>query len=576
MFAGATGCYGFGSGDDSDPNTSTTPTGLVCDPSAKPPVATLRRLTTAQYLATVRDLTTWMLGDAKASDGVIAATSSITNLPPDEREKTPEDVHGSYRRLDQTLQAARVEAYYQIGVDLGHALTTSANLGKVVGACATDSNTQNDAACIDAFVRKVGSRILRRPITDAEVAFYKNVYGASTVQDPDAYADVLGVMLNAPDFLYFVEHGTSGVDGDANDLWLGPYELASRLSYQLWDTMPDDALFAAAADGSLVTDAGYQKQVDRMFADPKTRATMDGFFRDWIKADDLPALDLRNDDPLFKSFAGANLPSKTLKDAMIADAVDTIDYVVWTQKAGLSELLSTEANVNRDPELAKIYGVPVWDGKGTPPDFGGARPGLLTRAMFLSTGSATTRPIMKGAFIRKYLLCDSISPPPANAKLTTPDLRPDMTTREVVEELTEKQGTACAGCHQYQINPLGFTTEGFDSLGRARTAQTLFDATGKVAGQKPVHVDTFPNVQLGDMRPSASPKETMDQIAASPKTSACLSRNYFRFTAGRWETTGDGCTIKKYDDALRAGSIADVLRMAVMDPRFRQRMFDAK
>jgi hypothetical protein len=573
---GLAGCYGFASTEgDVDP-TSTGPAGLVCDPSAKPPMARLRRLTTTQYQNTLADLTTWALGDANAGKAALAASPSFATLPPDEREKTVQDVHGSYRRLDQSLQATRVEAYYQIGVELGHALTTSGNLGKLAGSCATDSNTANDAACIDAFIKKYGARILRRPLTDADVTFYKGVYGASTVQDPDAYADVLGVMFNAPDFLYFVEHGTTPVQGDPDTLMLGPYELASRLSYQLWDTLPDDALFAAAADGSLLTDEGYAKQVDRMLADPKTRATMDAFFRDWIKADELPELDLRNGDALYQSFAGANLPSKNLRSAMIQDALDTIDWIVWTERAPLSKLFSTQVSVNKDPELAKIYGVPAWDGKGTPPEFGGNRPGIFTRAMFLTTGSATTRPIIKGAFLRKVILCDTISPPPANVNLTAPDLRPDMTTREVVEELTEKQGTNCAGCHQYTINPLGFATEGFDSLGRARTAQTLFDDKGVVVGSKPVRTDSLPNVEIGDMRPSSGPADVMAQIAASPKTTACLSKNYFRFTAGRWEEKGDGCAIQNYDEALKKGSIADVLKAAVMEPRFKQRVFDPK
>ncbi len=573
---GLAGCYGFSSTDGTTDPTSSNPTGLVCDPNAKPPMATLRRLTSTQYVNTLGDLTTWALGDANAAKATLTATPSLANLPADEREKTVEDVKGSYRRLDQSLQATRVEAYYQIGVDLGHALTTSQNLGKIAGACATDSNTSNDAACIDAFIRKFGARILRRPITDADVKFYQGVYGTSTAQDPDAYADVLGVMFNAPEFLYFVEHGTTPAAGDPDVLALGPFELASRLSYQLWDTMPDDALFAAAADGSLLTDEGYAKQVDRMIADPRTRATMDAFFRDWIKADELPELDLRNGDALFQAFAGPNLPSKNLRTAMIQDALDTIDWLVWTQHASLKELLSTQVDVNADPELAKIYGIPAWDKKGTPPQFAGDRPGVFTRAMFLTTGSATTRPIIKGAFLRKVILCDTISPPPANVNLTAPDLRPDMTTREVVEELTQKEGTSCAGCHQYTINPLGFSTEGFDSLGRTRTAQTLFDDKGNVVGNKPVRTDSLPNVEIGDMRPSAGPTDVMAQIAASPKTSVCLSRNYFRFTAGRWDTKGDGCAIQKYDEALKQGSLADVLRAAVMEPRFKQRVFDPK
>jgi Protein of unknown function (DUF1592)/Protein of unknown function (DUF1588)/Protein of unknown function (DUF1595) len=554
------------------------PNALVCDPAAKPPAARLKRLTTAQYTNTLRDLAGWALGtpSSKLVDDTLASAA----LPSDEPEKTPEAVKGSYRRLDQSLQAARASAYYQIGVDLGRSFTSGAALGKVAGACATDADTANDAACIDTFIRKFGARILRRPMTDADLTFYKGVYfggkGSDTTQDPDAYADVLGVMLNSPNFLYFVEHGTTAVEGDPNNLALGPYELASRLSYQLWDTMPDDALFAAAADGSILTDAGYIKQVDRLFADPRTKVTLNGFFHDWIKAEEFPELDLRNNDPTFKSFAGANLPTKALREAMIEDAVETIDHVVWTEKGGLKELLTTDVSVNKDPELAQLYGVPAWNGVGAPPKFGGERPGLFTRAMFLATGSATTRPIIKGVYLRTAILCDTIDPPPANVKLAAPDLRPDMTTREVVEELTEKPGTNCSGCHQYLINPLGFATEKFDALGRMRKDQKLFDATGKVVGSKPVRTDSIPFVEATDKKPSTGPGDLMAQIAASPKPSTCLARNYFRFTAGRWETKGDACAIQKYASVGQTGSLADMLKSAILEKRFKQRMFDVQ
>jgi Protein of unknown function (DUF1592)/Protein of unknown function (DUF1588)/Protein of unknown function (DUF1595) len=581
------GCYGFS--EDSGDKTRSSPTGtsgttgsasspagVVCDPALKPPMARLRRLTSTQYKHTLADVVAWALGDETASATVLSATTALATLPDDEPEKNTEDTKGSYRRLDQSLQAARVDAYYQIGIDLGHALTKNTNLAKLAGRCATDADSSNDAACIEAFIRKFGARILRRPIAGTDVAFYKGVYGTGTVQDPDAYADVLGVMFNAPEFLYFVEHGTTAVAGDPDNLRLGPHELAARLSYQLWDTMPDDALFAAATDGSILTEAGYQKQVERLLADPRTKLTTEAFFRDWVKASEFPELDLRNGDPLFKAFAAANLPSKTLRAAMIRDALDTVDRVVWDNKGSLKTLFSTQMNVNKDPELAKIYGVPAWDGRGAPPEFAGDRPGLFTRAMFLTTGSASTRPIIKGVFLRRQILCDVIPPPPPNVNLTPPDLKPDFTTREVVEEVTQKPGSACAGCHQYTINPLGFAFEGFDSLARPRTAQTLFDANGTVFGSKPIRTDSIPGVNLGDPRPSAGPADLMAQIAANPKTGVCFARNYFRFTSGRWETKGDGCAIKHYDDALEAGSIADVLKAAVLDPQFKQRVFDSK
>src|SRR5690606_25433852 len=104
-----------------------------------------------------------------------------------------------------------------------------------------------------------------------------------------------------------------------------------------------------------------------------------------------------------------------------------------------------------------------------------------------------TRPIMKGVFIRTTLLCDEVPPPPQDGMAVSINLSPTLSTRQVVEEITEKE-PRCAGCHKSMINPLGFASENFDALGRMRTAQTLFDPTGKVVGQAPINTKSVPKI----------------------------------------------------------------------------------
>src|SRR4029077_21113736 len=167
----------------------------------------------------------------------------------------------------------------------------------------------------------------------------------------------------------------------------------------------------------------------------------------------------------------------------------------------------------------------------------GQRPGLLTRALFLSTGTANTRPIMKGVFVRTNVLCDTIPPPPPGANAKPPDLGPNMTTRESVEAITEMPGTVCVSCHGTAINPRVFPTEGFDSLGRFRTAQRLFDASGSETGTKAVNTMTVPQVVVGDQTSIATPADLMSLMRDSGKVEACLARSFFRFTYARWEDT---------------------------------------
>ena len=182
---------------------------------------------------------------------------------------------------------------------------------------------------------------------------------------------------------------------------------------------------------------------------------------------------------------------------------------------------------------------------------------------------------MKGVFIRKNILCDDIPPPPPGANAKPPDLGPNMTTRESVAAITEMPGTVCAGCHTAVINPLGYATEGFDSLGRFRTAQRLFDASGAQTGTKPVDTTSVPQVDLGDTTPSAGPGDLMSLIAGSGKVEACLARSFFRFTYGRWEdTAADACALEDSRKVLAGGgTITDLLKAAVTSAEFKRRTF---
>jgi hypothetical protein len=261
---------------------------------------------------------------------------------------------------------------------------------------------------------------------------------------------------------------------------------------------------------------------------------------------------------------------------MIDDVLGMVDYYVWKKPGSLDDLFLSDLSFNKGAELAKIYGNAVWDGTSAPPAFApGQRPGLLTRALFLTSGSANTRPILKGVFIRRRMICDDIPPPPPGANAVPPELKPDMTTRQVVEELTEKAGTVCAACHKSIINPLGFATEGFDALGRARTVQRLFDANGVEVGQKPINTQSVPFINAGDETASSGPADLEHLVVGSGKANACLARNYFRFTYARWEDIdADGCALEDLRLKLaNGGKLGDLLKQVALSPEFRRRTY---
>ena len=556
--------------------TGRAPASFECDPAAPPKPDGLRRLTMTQYTNTVRDLVHWALPDPAAADAVIAA-ARLEELPRDRREPVPEDVHGSYRRLDQALEQTHVDGFYRASATLAEGLTLPEHLPSVIGSCAGSSAPASDEQCVVEFIRRFGARALRRPLDPQELSFYRSVYGPDPKPSAAAFADVIQVMLNSAQFLYFVEQGGEAVAGRPGVYRLTPHELASRLSYHFWQTLPDAELWETAENGSLLVESVYERQVERLWLDPRTRRTMVEFFSDWLKVEDLPALHERNRDPVYAAFAGDDLPTPELRQHLIDEVLDMLAHYTWTEPGGVKELFQSELSFAKTADLAAIYGAPVWDGSSAPPRMpAGQRPGLLTRALFLATGSANTRPIMKGVFLRRHMLCDPIPPPPAGVNAMPPELRPGMTTRQVVEELTEQPDTQCKGCHGNLINPLGFALEGFDALGRFRTEQTLFDRQGIVVERLTVDTRSVPRITPSDQRESAGPADLARLMLESGKLEACLARNYFRFTFGRWEDlVRDGCVLERLRSKLvESGRLAEMLRETALAPEFRQRQFD--
>ena len=544
------------------------PSPFACDAAATFSSLPLERLARTEYVNTVHVF----LNQAMPSSGETlfsGLSTTIAKVPADIVTPIAGERRGGFSRLDQTVQQETVNETYAVAVAAGAAVTdTTAHLTELMGACATDSDTTNDAACLDAFVTRLGAVAYRHPLLPEEHDLLVQTAGSTPV-DPAAVADVVALMMTMPGFLYRLESGAAEVSTDVYAL--DAYELAARLSYHFWQGPPDGQLLAAAQSGALLTDDGYAAQVDRLFQDVQTRSSLDGFFHEWFRLDELGPLDERDTDPVFEAFAGANLPTAGLQQAMFDEVLDAVRYAEGGT-GSLDDLLTDKHNFAKSDELAAIYGVPAWDGTSAPALLPAERAGLLTRAAFLATGTANTRPVMKGLRIRNGLLCDPVPPPPNNANAMPLPLSPDDTTREVLEKLTQQPGTACAGCHAVMLNPLGFATENFDALGRHRTGQTLYDADGGVLGSKPVDTTSIPQVPLGNMTPSTGIGDVTAEITASGKFDTCFARQYFRFTFRRAETDAtDGCALRAMDDSARGGSLADALKAAALRPEFKTR-----
>ncbi len=543
------------------------PSPFSCDQAQTPRELPLRRLARAEYLNTLRAFVRAALPQA-GNTALTSMDTVLSQVPQDSVVKYGGETHGGFTRLDQTMQQAMVDATYAASVAFAQQATRpAARLTELMGACATDTSTTNDASCLATLVDKLGPLAVRHALTPEDRAFFIETAGTTPVS-PDAVADVLTVMTASPGFLYELESGAAALD--TNLYALDPYELASRLSYHFWQSPPDTALWAAAASGALLQDTEYRAQVARLVADPRADAMVDDFFLQWFRLSELGSLTSRVGTPQYDAFAGANVPSPQLRAAMFDDVLSAVRWNLH-HDASLDALLTDARQFARSPELATLYEAPAWDGTSEPGPLPTARAGLLTRTAFLANDSANTRPVMKGLRIRNALLCDAIPPPPGNLMVTTPELAADATTRQVVANLTEQPGSSCLGCHR-SLNPLGYVSEGFDALGRVRTHQQLFDLAGTPTAAPAVDTKAVALIEYDDDRVFDDVTAVSQRLAQSRRFDSCFARQYFRYSFRRAEDlTADACALRTLDEAARAGSLQGALSATAFLPGFKSR-----
>lgn len=545
----------------------------------------LRRLTRAQYINALTDLLAMTVGDAGHEEHFWwVLHDELPRIPVDVPVGAPGEHRGGFRRLDQAVYDEHIEVFTQIASLLGTELAQPWFTDRLLDDCDLDAN----AACLPAMLRRFGRLAHRRPLTDDDVEFYVTIYreaaaDAGAPPNPDwewrwpqrvGMRAVFTTLLSNPRFLYQVEFGAEPIDEDAGIYALDAWELASRLAFHFWQSMPDEALLDAAADGSLLTDAGFEAQVERLFADPKLERALGAFFAEWLRTDELPDPRRLNGTPIFNAFAGGeDVIDERFLPATVQELVALGMHFSQTAPGSFTALFESNLNFARHDRLASFYGTGAWDGESAPRPLPEAeRAGLLTRVALLLSGSANTRPIFKGVRLREAILCGHVPPPPPDVMVREPELAEDATSREVVTTLTEQEGTSCIGCHATYINPLGFATENFDAFGRLRDTQALYNEWGEIIAERPVRTDAIPQVTIGDQTPAADARELNQLIVDSRVAHDCFAQQYFRFTYGRPEHASDDALLGDLRARLRADAPLDeVLKAIALAPAFRQR-----
>ena len=494
--SGSTGPVGTGGSGSTGP----VGTGGAGSTVNVPGVALMHRLNTAEYNATVTDVlgtttqpatANWRGGEVDGFDNIAAVLG-----------------------VD--------DAQYELYLNAAEALTAEVFANATLKAKVLTCTTQDDMACVKTIIQQQGLKIFRRPVSDAEVTTYSKVYTSSRTRGDDHATSIQNTMtslLSSAEFLFRMEFDNGVVAKHA----VTGYELASRMSYLLWSSAPDDALLAAAP--TLTADAAITAQVDRMLLDVnKSSRLVQNFAGQWlgarkvvphaVKADVYPAwsTDIAN--------AAANEMYAYFDEFLRKD-------VPWDQ------FLTKDLNFVTKP-LADIYGITgVNSTTSTRVEFpGDNRKGFMSLVGTLTLSSVDRRssPTLRGKWVLVNLLCSPPQPPPPGVpELDKPDGPASTNVRDVLE--AHRAAPACKACHSV-LDPFGLALEQFDGIGKFRTAY-LDGSTIDPATELPPS-DSFPQgLKFSGLDGAES------TIAADPRFKTCITEKLYTYGLGRSLSTED-------------------------------------
>lgn len=498
---------------------------LSCDRDADLAESQLLKLSTRQYRNTVLDLL-----DRYDLNSLRTSVDALLDAIPDDT------LGSSFRGLDDRIELNHVQASFKVGLLLGDAVRDDSRIReRVMGPC---SNEAADASCWDSFVNGFLQTIYRRQLSREERQGFDELIedGAGLAT---AARSAIVIAMSSPRFIYHVETDGEELSARPDLLALDAYEVASRLSYTFWQTMPDEELLAHARDGSLLETEVYEQQLLRVWEDDRTLTTISQFWLEWLRLEKFTGFE--SGRPAFQALTdGHDFETHDYYADMVQEVSDLTRYFTFEAKGSLADLLSTPLSLTQSEPLATLYGIEPWDGRGDFPRFDPEeRAGLLQRAALLVSNLEQTNPFHRGALIRRAILCDSLQQPDPNqlpaGSLDPPEADEARTTRQRFAEKVEGNGL-CERCH-IGFSDIGYVLESYDALGRFRTVEKVLDEqTGRLLAELPI--DTHGDVRISGPQeaPVRSASELNQRIIDSGKVEACMAERYLEFFTRRATT----------------------------------------
>jgi hypothetical protein len=409
----------------------------------------------------------------------------------------------------------------------------------------------DDAACQREILGGFARRAWRRPVEPAEVEELLGLVQLAIGEGDDAETGIrlaLQHVLVSPNFIFRVELDPDPASATPHPLT--DHELASRLSYFLWSTMPDDALAAAADAGTLSEPSELIAQVERMLGDPKAAALVDNFADQWLYT---RALEQRTAEPDYEKFPEYD---DALEAAMLAET-RAFFRAFLTEDLPMDQFLTANFTYVND-RLAQFYGLPAPGSADVPVRVsleGSERRGFLTQGSFLTITSRPKRtsPVLRGKWVLDNLLCTPPSPPPPGVESMLEEDQPTGSIREQLE--LHRTNAVCASCHN-TMDPIGFGLDNFDAIGRYRTEDAGFpiDASGMLLGKQPFN----------------GAAELVDLLATNPQVYRCMVEKLYTYTGRSPYRIESADHIDQLTHSFIDGgySLKTLLTLIVTDPSF--------
>lgn len=408
-----------------------------------------------------------------------------TPFPPDDRSIGYERGTAISKEWDQAATDAAIEVSAYI----------RANINELAGT-RDDAGDRRDKVL--RFCEKFAERAFRRPLEDGLKNLYIKRQFDNEEQLDIALQKALLLVLKSPRFLY------RDLDGSGDQ-----FATAERLAFYLWDSIPDENLNRDAAEGRLKNPDQVKAVAERMVADMKCRAKMTEFFRNWLRMDHLT--DLAKDRELFPEFS----------DEVVSDLRSSLEMfvndVVWSEASDARQLILADW-IYMNGRMSSLYG----GGLSADAEFqkvtlqAQPRAGALTHPFLLAgfAYTATSSPIHRGVFIARSVLGRSLRPPPEAVSPLPLDLHASLTTRERIDLQTSSE--SCQSCHA-MINPLGFTLENYDAIGRFRTEEK----------GKPIDTKGGYLTRTGESKEFTDVRQLAEFLASSDETHAAMVEQMF-------------------------------------------------